>query len=270
MSSYCFNYVDGELTTYNLNSEPHYFPCGPVNETNPAVPCCAWGDSCLGGGICTYTHSLAGGSGYYAAACTDKTFQDDACKSLCGDQSRPDVTYLADRDLWACCGTDENDNLDCADPTDETFKLDAPEDLPVLFKVPATGFNYTSESIAASTSFSSPTTSLITTATSTSLTTTSTPQPTTSSGLSSGAAAGIGVGVAAIVIIAAILAWLAFRRRRQHLATTSQGEAQPLSELSGHGEKGSTTETLPHSNNPKRRSQVPELTGHQIPSELPG
>ncbi|KAI1419097.1 hypothetical protein F5Y12DRAFT_721140 [Xylaria sp. FL1777] len=271
MSSHCFNYVGGQLTSYNLNSEPHYFPCGPVNNTNPAVQCCAWGDTCLSGGICSFTHSLGGGSGYYAAACTDKTFQDDACKDLCGDQLRPDVTYLADRSLWACCQSDANGNLDCANPTNETFKLDAPEALPVLFNVPANGFNYTSQSSATST----PTTSSSSTThkTSSSTTTSSTTShPTTSGGLSSGAAAGVGVGVAAAVIITAVAAWLAFRRRRR-LAATSTGETERPTELDGSDETKSVApvpKTSPKSYSPYRKSRAQELTGDQVPIELPG
>ncbi|KAI0870403.1 hypothetical protein GGS24DRAFT_107772 [Hypoxylon argillaceum] len=277
MSANCYNYVGGKLTSYGTDIEPHYFPCGPVNSTVPAVQCCASGDSCLSGGICSYTHSLAGGSGYYAAACTDQSFQDGACRSICGDQLRPDVTYLADRGLWACCQTDENGGaLDCADPTDETFKLDAPEDLPVFFTVPATGFAYTSESIATSTSISTPTamttTSLITSSTSTSATASSTSQPMASAGLSSGAGAGIGVGVAAAVIIAAVLAWLGFRRRRR-LTAASDGQTHHENELPGHDEAKSVAETLPQpysSYTPYQQSKVQELGGRKAPTELPG
>ncbi|KAI0968776.1 hypothetical protein F4678DRAFT_441373 [Xylaria arbuscula] len=267
MSSHCYSYIDLEARYFP------YFPCGPVNNTNPAVPCCGGNDSCLSGGICSYDHSQVGGSGYYSAACTDEAFQDDSCKLRCTDQLRSDVQYLADRGLWACCGTDENTgSVDCANPTNETFKLDAPEDLLIVFKVPATGFNYTSESIPSSTSTSAPATSSITSPTSTSTTTTTSPppQPTISAGLSSSAAAGIGVGVAAAVIITAVLAWLAFRQRGRRRAATSQGENQPLDELASHDGKKLITETLPQSNSPNRQSQVAELTGHQSPRELYG
>ncbi|KAI0523949.1 hypothetical protein F5B22DRAFT_592593 [Xylaria bambusicola] len=270
MSAHCYNYVGGKLTSYGDDIEPHYFPCGPVNSTNPAVQCCAWGDSCLSGGICSYTHSLAGGSGYYAAACTDETLQDEACRSICGGQLRPDVTYIPDRGLWACCRSDENGgNLDCADPTDETFRLDAPEDLPVFFKVPASGFAYTSESIATSTSTMPPTTASTPSSTPTSTMASSTPQPTISAGLSSGAAAGIGVGVAAAVIIVVVLAWLAFRRQKRRRGTTTYGEPQHRSEL-GHDEIKLAATTPTQSQSEYRQSHVQELGGNQTFSELPG
>ena len=47
------------------------------------VPCCADGDSCLTNGLCHYTQSEIGGSGFYAGGCTDGTFNAKTCPQLC-------------------------------------------------------------------------------------------------------------------------------------------------------------------------------------------
>ncbi|KAF2398165.1 hypothetical protein EJ06DRAFT_125718 [Trichodelitschia bisporula] len=58
-------------------------PCGAVNGTNPYVPCCASGDFCVSNGLCRYTYSQGGGSGYYAAGCTDGAYGPGTCPQLC-------------------------------------------------------------------------------------------------------------------------------------------------------------------------------------------
>lgn len=57
-------------------------PCGVTNRTHKSVACCLREDQCLSNGICYYTHSLEGGSGYYAGGCTDANF--DGCPKRCG------------------------------------------------------------------------------------------------------------------------------------------------------------------------------------------
>lgn len=77
-------------------------PCGPINATNPYVPCCGIGDTCLTGNICQYTHSLVGGSGYYTAGCSnganDQGFlrqsEQQVCPNRCGKTSLP-CTYCS-------------------------------------------------------------------------------------------------------------------------------------------------------------------------------
>lgn len=68
-----------------------WFPCGPVNATTEAVPCCQAGDTCMSGGLCSYTHSLQGGSGWYTSGCTDPTFDDSHCTTRCGKSIEPCV-----------------------------------------------------------------------------------------------------------------------------------------------------------------------------------
>jgi hypothetical protein len=38
-------------------------PCGPTNSTNPYVPCCVEGDTCLENGICYAPNDFAGTAG---------------------------------------------------------------------------------------------------------------------------------------------------------------------------------------------------------------
>jgi hypothetical protein len=68
-------------------------PCGTTNSSTPYVPCCARGDTCLSDGICSYTHSLDGGSGFYGADCTDSTFGANTCRKLCNTS----IIYMHER-----------------------------------------------------------------------------------------------------------------------------------------------------------------------------
>lgn len=232
----CFKWEDGTL--FEFNSSSNISPCGPVNATTTAVPCCAYGDACITGGLCFYTYSLTGGSGYYAAGCTDSSFTDTNCRDLCYDQPVPDVTYVSSRGLWACCANTSR-GLDCTNPTDETFNLAAPSDLTTYFQIPATGYAYTSASsrataesapTGASASGAGTTGSPASTTTSTASGATSPPAPTgsTSNGsLSKGAAAGIGVGAAAAVALAAAATWFAlraWRKSRRSKSTSADGQ----------------------------------------------
>ncbi|GAW16688.1 hypothetical protein ANO14919_061250 [Xylariales sp. No.14919] len=282
MAAHCFKYSSGAFLSYPPDSG--WSPCGPVNDTTPAVACCVNGDSCLSGSICSYTHSLRGGSGYYAAGCTDEDFSDPSCKSLCSEEDRPDVTYESASGLWACCGTDSNGDVTCMDPTNETFNLDAPKDLAVVFQIPATGFAYTSAAIstAISSSTSSPTGSYSTS----SLTATSAVSPSTTpeaeepARLSSGAAAGIGVGVAVGVLIAGILAWVAFRRFRRGRTTTLHPEVEHP-QTGGHlyGSHADYKPELPESSisstppaqarNPVGENGAQEMYAYRAAGELP-
>ena len=53
--------------------------CGP--STSGIQFCCNSDDTCLEDSICHYTHSLAGGSGYYIGGCTDSSFSEPCSKS---------------------------------------------------------------------------------------------------------------------------------------------------------------------------------------------
>ncbi|KAI1164426.1 hypothetical protein F5B18DRAFT_615477 [Nemania serpens] len=205
--------------------------CGPTNNTTPAVSVCTDGDSCLSGGICSYTHSMNGGSGYYASGCTDASFPgspDGACARLCQDQYLPDVVYVKSSGLWACCTFTSSGGVDCSNPSNETFNRPPPEELFTYFQIPATGYIYTSTSSSTPITSSATSTSPVSSTPPVISTDNATPGP---SGLSSGAAAGIGVGVAAAVIITLtvlVLLWRAGRRRtrEQGIPTTSTNPTQ--------------------------------------------
>jgi hypothetical protein len=52
-------------------------------KNKSVIPCCADNDSCLASGLCHYAQSEVGGSGFYAAGCTDNTFSSKSCPQLC-------------------------------------------------------------------------------------------------------------------------------------------------------------------------------------------
>lgn len=66
-----------------------WFPCGPVNDTTAAVPCCQAGEMCMSGGLCSYTHSLQGGSGWCTSGCADSTFEDPNGTVRCRESMKP-------------------------------------------------------------------------------------------------------------------------------------------------------------------------------------
>jgi hypothetical protein len=90
--------IMNSITCYVLNAgristNVNWWPCGDLNSTTTSVPCCYAGDYCLTNGLCHYTHSLDGGSGYYAGACTNSGDAGPGCPNLCTDQNVPDAIY---------------------------------------------------------------------------------------------------------------------------------------------------------------------------------
>ncbi|KAF2121335.1 hypothetical protein BDV96DRAFT_594545 [Lophiotrema nucula] len=211
----CFIYSAGEVLIDNDLS-----PCGVTNATNPRVPCCWKGDTCLSDGICIYTHSLDGGSGYTAAGCTDSGFG-AGCRSLCTNNAFGDVVYDPVDKAWHCCSYPPGGPLNCTNPSEEQFLAPATNDLLTIQFLPKTGTaTYQVASVASTTSATSPNRSPPSASTTTAVTSTSTtPNPTSApsknSGLSTGAAAGIGVGAAigGIVLLGGFI-YFAWRRRR--------------------------------------------------------
>jgi len=179
--------LDSAITSNN------WVPCGSTNTTTPNVPCCISGDYCLEDGLCHYTHSENGGSGYYAAGCTDSTWKDKtACPQLCDDRMRKDVIWNTTDHLWNCCGQNPlNTNPDCSNPTDENFVAPAPSLLQTYWLAGSTATPSSS----------------------------ATAKPHAAGGahrgLSTAAVAGVGVvcAIAGVAIVSA-LCWLLWRRRR--------------------------------------------------------
>ncbi|KAH8689196.1 hypothetical protein BGW36DRAFT_391968 [Talaromyces proteolyticus] len=202
----------------SILSVPPSSPCGPINETNPVVPCCAQGDSCLSNNICAYnTHSDGGGSGYYSAGCSNGGFSDadsrSVCASRCADTGLPDITYDSLDGFWKCCGGNYNER-DCQSPTNESFIAPAPSSLVTYWVV------------GSSTTSSTPPTSITTSTTTAAAPSNSETQisDATHSALSVGAEVAIGVcaGVGSLVLLAGIFILLRRRHRRtkrnQHVA----------------------------------------------------
>ena len=224
-----------------LIGDADYFPCGSVNETTTAVPCCRRNDTCMEGGLCSGPKKDKEEdkdedgkededpvvTGYYASGCTDPSFADPACKRLCGkyatrarpsrppmeevaNGSRPvtsvagDVVYNGTGWYWRCCA--DHHDVDCSKPlSDETFALSPPNELKAYFRIPATGFAFTSATAPSAPSASSP----------------AAPAP-SSGGLSHGGAAGLGVGVTISAVLVAWAAWFLVRRARAKRAEPAE------------------------------------------------
>ena len=75
---------NGSLTTY----WPKMSPCGNITTTATVLPCCGWGDKCLGNALCHVSDRIPPGtSGYYRAGCTDPNFPAPDCRQQCSKQT---------------------------------------------------------------------------------------------------------------------------------------------------------------------------------------
>ena len=132
---------------------------------------------------------------------------------LLGDQARQDIIYNNTTDIWTCCGTIADNNVNCSTPTDEHFIAAAPSLLTPTFSVGSVV-----QTAAASETSSTGLSVLgtMTTSSATSLPTTSsvTPQSPVPMGLGIGAKAGIGIGVAAAVVAVLVSAFCFMKRYR--------------------------------------------------------
>lgn len=228
---------------------PASSPCGPINETNPVVPCCANGDYCLSDNICAYTsHSNVGGSGYYSAGCSNGTIMDNgsssACSNRCADTGLPDIVYDSSDGSWKCCGGTESER-NCQAPTNETFIGAAPSNLYTIWIAgSSTTMVSTSTSTSTSTTSKTASTSISTSTTSTTSTTsiysaststTSTPSATEtqvakinhSPELSAAAKTGIGISAGVVGFALLALVSLYFRRRHHRQAAVQNLDMPP-------------------------------------------
>lgn len=190
-------------------------PCGAPNSTHPYVPCCSSGDTCMSNGLCFFSQSKVGGSGYYASGCTDAKYNAGSCPDLCNDQGRLDVVYNTSSQVWSCCGGTSK-QINCGNPTKENFGAPAPGDLLAYF---VAGKN----SSALSSTFSTSATSSPTAKNS----------GDSGSGLSPGAAGGLGAGIAVVVLlligVVAFFGILRRRRRRRTILTDTFGDGSGMS-----------------------------------------
>jgi hypothetical protein len=218
MSIHCYRHTGTEiLDTTTVDS-----PCGNLNSTDPIVQCCGHGNFCLTEGLCSYQHSLVGGSGYYIGACTDSSGLCPGFPNRCTSQSLPDATWNSTFGLCQCCGADSYGNPSCDNPQNDQFIAPAPSLLQTIFSVPLHGWAATSTSIRATDSIMSTSVSSVTTiSVSGSISEQTAPTSAVSSNsdisqndLSIGAKAGIGVG-AALAGLAAVglLIYLVYRQR---------------------------------------------------------
>ncbi|PWY75274.1 hypothetical protein BO94DRAFT_524162 [Aspergillus sclerotioniger CBS 115572] len=202
MSSVCHGMHDGVIQ--NIQAD---LACGVTNSTHPYVTCCVNGDYCLSNSICVNTNAKKGDY-YYAADCTDETLEDAACGTRCGGRLNAEIVYTSDG-YWACCENDSG-TVNCSNPSKEIWAAPAPSKLATIQYLPPTASGTPTYAVATSASTSSTSTS----SSSSTSPATSTSSSSSGSSIGAGAAAGIGVGSAAgVVIVAAIIALLFFRRR---------------------------------------------------------
>ncbi|KAF2674176.1 hypothetical protein BT63DRAFT_419483 [Microthyrium microscopicum] len=209
------------MATYYLNhknilGKSASIPCGVTNSTTPYVPCCVKGDTCMSDGICQYTHSLAGGTGFYVSDCTDATFGASTCKKACSSNPVSDIVYDATTGVWQCCSypaTTGTPVLNCTAPTNERFYAPAPANLVSVQQIPSNGQPTYLSGVGSASSTSPASSSSL--STSTAATTTPATSSSSSYGLSTGTKAGIGVGTAiSVFAIVGIIAFIIFRKSK--------------------------------------------------------
>ncbi|KAH6681411.1 hypothetical protein B0J14DRAFT_214892 [Halenospora varia] len=202
----CYRKIEGEV-----EQSSNVGPCGIVYANSGTLPCCNMGDYCLSNGLCKYPvtppNPPNGYSGYYAASCTDKSYNDSLCNPNCADLRRAGVVYNEILNKWLCCGTENGSNMvNCSIPTTEDFTAPSPSALIATFSV------LPNPSIVFSTS--GPPSSLTSTSMPTHTSSLATASAGTSQGLSTGAKAGIGVGAAlGGIALLALVGFICGRRR---------------------------------------------------------
>lgn len=169
------------------------------------VSCCANDDFCLEDGLCRYTNSRVGGSGYYVAGCTDQQYLDGSCPQLCNALSVKDVVFVQQpSQLWKCCGAAADGTAQCDQPTDENFDAPRPQRIDTYYQAGVGPVTATDTSSTTSTSAATTTASLILPPP---------PPPPKSTGISAGVAGGIAAGAAVVILIISLI-FVYFLRRR--------------------------------------------------------
>ncbi|KAJ5194681.1 uncharacterized protein N7498_008119 [Penicillium cinerascens] len=201
----------------------------------------------MSNGIC----GNGNGDGYYSADCTDPTLQDPACQNHCGGLVGSQITYNSTSGLWACC-TYNGGTPDCSEPSDELFAAPGPSSLKTVLHLPTTGSVTYSTPTATATSIGNAHTSSASSSASP-----SSPSSSPSSSIGPGAAAGIGVGAGAgLILIAAVVAFVIFKRRRPMKTDTAMS-----------ADAGFHQSLEPHELDNK--SMMPEMDNGLALSELP-
>lgn len=100
------------------------------------MSCCKNNDFCLSDGLCRYTESKLGGSGYYVSGCTDAQYADGTCPQLCNNLPVKDTVFVSQPPkLWKCCGAGpESEQPSCDEPTDENFDAKRPARLETYYQ----------------------------------------------------------------------------------------------------------------------------------------
>jgi len=254
MSVNCFRQAGDKIL--NQTAANMDFPCGNVNATNPVVPCCAKGDTCLSNGFCTYPESAPDGSSYYVSGCTDPSGECLNYRGRCTSLQLPDVVWNATDQRWYCCGADSGADstfrTSCDNPTSQRFNAPDPALLEVLFSIPPYGWTATSTAIRPTSSYPSSTTSTSSALPTDSNTYAGSPDSTTvpaaaQGGLTGGAKAGIGVGAAlgALAVLGLVFI-LVLKKRRLRVSSQQYG--------------------VPSMNS--RRAEPPELQGQSFVWEM--
>ena len=95
MAQICYRNISG--TIYDTSAVGSDNPCGQPSSPSSFVPCCVPGHTCMMDGLCRYTNTSTGRSGYYVASCTDSTYDSSVCPQQCSksaSQARNNPTLM--------------------------------------------------------------------------------------------------------------------------------------------------------------------------------
>ncbi|TID19976.1 hypothetical protein E2P81_ATG07276 [Venturia nashicola] len=231
--------------------------CGKRSNQTQNLQCCADGDFCLIDGLCRYSHSEVGASGYYAGGCTSKDYKDGSCPQLCNTQGKKDVVFDTKQRIWSCCGGDAKLTPHCDTPTNDNFSASGMYQLTTIYQagvgpVPTSTSSDVNRDRPGPTPHSNSTIASPagTTETSTNhgvVVGTKTPSLTTlpDSSISAGLAAGIGAGAAVtVLLVIGALLWFCRRKKKTRKSMTENSPFIPLSG-GGQAEVGNDTPTTP-------------------------
>ncbi|KUJ12612.1 uncharacterized protein LY89DRAFT_210876 [Mollisia scopiformis] len=208
-------FPDGQ--TNGASGSPEFVPCNPSAAQSA---CCAVGETCVGNNLC-----LSGNGLMYRGGCTDKTFSNGACPSLCTDDTGRNA---GPQDSWIfmkpCDASTGKLQWVCdlaADCTNSSLRFDLIVGGPQEVNITGT--------LSTSSSTTSPTTS-----TSSSLPSSSSTNDCTSKRTSSVAIDGVGAGVGASLGVLFLLAlvWGFWERRKRIMTPSIQQQQQQQQDYS--------------------------------------
>ncbi|QDS76755.1 hypothetical protein FKW77_001607 [Venturia effusa] len=221
--------------------------CGKQSDPTQNLQCCADGDFCLSNGLCQYSHSELGASGYYAGGCTSQDYRDSSCPQLCNSQGKKDVVFDSRQRVWSCCGGDASSPPRCDAPTNDNFGAPGTNQLITIYQagvgmVTSPVSNATDQNRTGpgpppppSSAVAPPT---VTTPTSTTphvvvVTKNPTPGDNASTRISAALAGGVGAGAAVAVLLISGILFFLWRRKSKAKKRSPRGPIPPSASSTG-------------------------------------